>query len=35
MVAMVEPGDPIICETPMYAGVLPAMQHVRAECIGE
>ncbi|KAL1407665.1 hypothetical protein Q8F55_007098 [Vanrija albida] len=31
--ALLNPGDPILVETPVYSGVLPALRQLRAECI--
>ena len=32
--AVLEEGDPVLCETPLYAGVLPALRAKKADCIG-
>lgn len=33
--AVMNPGDPILLETPLYAGVLPPLRLLDAEMIGQ
>jgi DNA-binding transcriptional MocR family regulator len=32
---VLDDGDAVLCETPLYAGALPALRAKNAECIGE
>lgn len=32
--AVLEPGDPVLVETPLYAGAMPPLKNLNAECIG-
>ena len=33
--SVMNPGDPILLEAPLYAGVLPYLQSINAEMIGK